>query len=90
VVAIRSAQNHGMAQRVIELPKQIGPVQFGQLGRQVIVRCPREFDSIMRSAGGEWDAGSRRWLVERRRIGPVIRALERCTDPLFRRAGVDL
>jgi hypothetical protein len=28
--------------------------------------------------------------VERRRIGPVIRALERATDPLFRRAGVSL
>jgi hypothetical protein len=29
-------------------------------------------------------------LIERRRIGPVIRALQRTTDPLFRRAGLDL
>jgi hypothetical protein len=36
------------------------------------------------------EPGSRRWLVERRRIGPVIRALEATTDPLFRRAGISL
>ena len=34
--------------------------------------------------------GSRRWLVDRRRIGPVIRAIEAATDPLFRRAGLVL
>jgi hypothetical protein len=28
------------------------------------------------------------WLIERRRIGPVVRALERMTDPLFRQAGL--
>jgi hypothetical protein len=44
----------------------------------------------MRAAGGEWDAGDRHWLIERRRIGPVIRALSRVTDPLFRQAGIDL
>jgi hypothetical protein len=44
----------------------------------------------MRCAGGEWDAGGRRWLIERRRIGPVIRRLERTTDPLFRRSGLNL
>jgi hypothetical protein len=44
----------------------------------------------MRNAGGQWEAGSRRWLIERRRIGPVIRALERATDPLFRRVGIHL
>ena len=30
------------------------------------------------------------WRVDRGRIGPVIRALERATDPLFRWAGVPL
>ena len=35
-------------------------------------------------------AGTRQWLIERRRIGPVIRTLERVTDPLFRRAGLTL
>jgi hypothetical protein len=29
-------------------------------------------------------------LIERRRIGPVIRALQCQTDPLFRRAGLVL
>jgi hypothetical protein len=28
------------------------------------------------------------WLIERRCIGPVVRALERDTDPLFRHAGL--
>ena len=27
---------------------------------------------------------------ERRRLGPLIRNLRRATDPLFRRAGIDL
>ncbi len=27
--------------------------------------------------------GTRRWLIDRRRIGPVIRALRRETDPLL-------
>ena len=35
-------------------------------------------------------AGSRHWLIERRRIGPVIRTLERTVDPLFRAAGLVL
>ena len=54
------------------------------------VRCPREFDVLMRNAGGQWEAGSRRWLIERHRIGPVIRTLQRTTDPLFRRASLNL
>jgi hypothetical protein len=44
----------------------------------------------MRNAGGVWDPSVRRWLLEQRRIGPVLRALCRRTDPLFRRAGVGL
>jgi hypothetical protein len=60
------------------------------LGALVAVRCPHEYDAVMLRAGGLWEPGSRRWLVERRRIGPVIRALERSTDPLFRQAGISL
>jgi hypothetical protein len=41
----------------------------------------------MRTAGGQWDTGDRRWLLQRHRIGPVIRTLQRSVDPLFRRAG---
>ena len=63
------------------LPARIGPVEFAEFGRMVAVRCPQDF---------AWEPGSRRWLVERRRIGPVIRALQRATDPLFRRAGLTL
>jgi hypothetical protein len=63
--------------RRTDLPASIGPVQLGTLGGWVTVCCPRDFDRVMRRAGGEWDPGARRWLIERRRIGPVIRALER-------------
>jgi len=56
----------------------------------VAVRCPRELTRILQCAGAVWEPGSRRWLVERRRIGPVIRELEAATDPLFRRVGLVL
>jgi hypothetical protein len=56
----------------------------------VAVRCPQDFAHILQRAGGMWEPGSRRWLVTRHRIGPVIRALERETDPLFRQAGMSL
>ena len=72
------------------IPAHVGPCEFGHLGKLIAVRCPREFDVLMRNAGGQWEAGSRRWLIERHRIGPVIRALQRRTDPLFRRAGLNL
>jgi hypothetical protein len=41
-------------------------------------------------AGGQWEPGSRRWHIERRRLGPLVRALRRDPDPLFRHAGIDL
>jgi hypothetical protein len=44
----------------------------------------------MRRAGGVWDPGGGRWIVDPRRIGPVIRELRRTTDPLFGQAGIDL
>ena len=67
-----------------------GPVEFGALGGWIAVLCPRDYDSLMRSAGGQWEPGSRRWLIERRRIGPVIRTLEHSVDPLCRVAGQSL
>jgi hypothetical protein len=81
-------RGHVPGTAVREVPPRIGPCEFGQLGKLIAVRCPREFDPVMRKAGGQWEPGSRRWLIERRRIGPVIRALERSTDPLFRWAGL--
>jgi hypothetical protein len=54
------------------------------------VRCPHELAPLMRQAGGQWEPGSRRWLIERRRTNALIRKLERVTDPLFRQAGIRL
>ena len=59
------------------------------MGR-MMVRCPRQYDELMRRAGGVCEPGARQWLVERRRMGPVIRELERTVDPLFRRVGIRL
>jgi hypothetical protein len=88
VVAPRSdlAQN-GVMRVPYPVPPRIGPAEFGTLGSWATLRCPREFDGMMRNAGGQREAGSRRWLIGRRRIGPVIRTLERTVDPLFRAAG---
>jgi hypothetical protein len=72
------------------LPARIGPVEFADFGRMAAVRCPQDFAHILQRAGGAWEPGSRRSLVTRHRIGPVIRALERETDPLFRQAGMSL
>jgi hypothetical protein len=74
----------------VSIPRQIGPVVFGRLGRWVTVRCPAEYAPLMRKAGGTWEPGSRRWLIHVHRIGPVLCVLHRVTDPLFRRAGINL
>ena len=74
-----------------DLPARIGPVEFEQFGAKwVAVRCPAAFDEMMRLKGGLREAGSRRWLIERRRVGRLGRDLQRATDPLFRQAGIDL
>ena len=73
-----------------DLPAHIGPAEFQALGSLVAVRCPHDLDPLMRKAGGMWEPGSRRWLIERRRMNPLVRNLRRATDPLFRQAGVDL
>ena len=72
------------------LPARIGPAEFAEFGRMVAVRCPQELAHILQRAGGVWEPGTRRWLVTRHGSGPVIRALERETDPLFRQAGMSL
>ena len=74
----------------IGLPARVGPVEFGRVGGMVAVRCPHDLDPWMRKAGGLWEPGGKRWLIMRRRVGPLIRNLRRATDPLFRRAGMDL
>jgi hypothetical protein len=74
----------------LNLPRHIGPVEFDTVGAMVAVRCPRGLDPLMKKAGGQWEPGSRRWLIVRRRVGPLIRDLRRSTDPLFRQAGMNL
>ena len=71
--------------------KRLSPdVSACGLGAMVAVRCPQDYDHLLRQAGGVWEPSSRRWLIERRRIGPLVRNLRRATDPLFRRVGMDL
>jgi hypothetical protein len=72
------------------VPARIGPAESSSLGSMIAVRCPSDLDPWMRKEGGLWEPGSRRWLIERRRIGPLIRNLRRNTDPLFRQAGISL
>ena len=57
------------------------------LGGMVAVRCPRELDPIMRRAGA---CGSPQVADGSSRIGPVLRHLQRTTDPLFRQARISL
>ena len=76
--------------RMVEVPENIGPVVFGVGVGWVMIRCPRQYDDLMRRAGATWDPGLRQWCIERRRIGPVIRELEREVDPLFAQAGIRL
>jgi hypothetical protein len=56
------------------LPRQIGPAAFDRIGKLI----------------GAWEPGSQRWLIERRRIGPVIRQVRAITDPLSRNVGMSL
>jgi len=72
-------------------PGRVGPAEFSAFaGGLIAVRCPSELAPLIRAAGGEWEPGGRRWLVRRRRLGPLIRKLRRETDLLFRHAGIDL
>ena len=55
-------------------------------GGPLPVRLRRAYAEDRRAAGG----GSRRWLIHRWRINPLLRELRRSTDPLLRHAGIDL
>jgi hypothetical protein len=77
------------------LPMHIGRAEFRSSGALVAVRCPSELEPFIRSAGGEWDTGARHWLIERRRVGPLVRrglrrdrsVVPRGSGPVERRAG---
>jgi hypothetical protein len=53
------------------LPGRIGPAEIAL----VAVRCPSDLDPWMQKAAGLWDPGGRRWLIERKGMGPLIRNL---------------
>ena len=36
------------------IPARIGPVELGELGTLVAIRCPHDLDDLTRRAGGEW------------------------------------
>lgn len=74
----------------LPIPEHIGPCRFGRLGTWITVQCPPEFDPLMIQAGGVWEPNQRIWLLRLHRLNPVLRKLRRLTDPLLRRAGVDL
>jgi len=42
----------------VEVPGSIGPVVFGVGVGWVMIRCPRQYDELMRRAGGTWDPGA--------------------------------
>ena len=43
-----------------EVPARIGPVEFGELGAMIAVRCPSDYAPVMRKANGLWEPGAGR------------------------------
>jgi len=89
----------GMIQNRIydpSIPAGPMPATFCRSRRPERVRPPRRHSRPARARSGvpprrrHVGPGGRRWLLERRRLGPVIRALRQVTDPLFRHAGLPL
>ena len=73
-----------------DLPAHVGPCEFGharQAGRR---QPPARAGAHPPARRRPVEPGGRRWLVERRRFGPAIRALTATTDPLFRQAATSL
>jgi hypothetical protein len=75
---------------MVDLPHQIGPCQLVELGALVAIRCPSDLDGILRRAGATREPGSRHWLLSPARAAKLVPKLRRSTDPLFRRAGLNL
>ena len=61
-----------MVRQPADLPVRIGPAEFTALGALIAVRCPRDLDPLMRKAGGVWEPGGKRWLIEPRRMKPLV------------------
>jgi hypothetical protein len=88
--AARTAARADRVAAVTPIPERVGPCRFGRRGLWITAQCPPELDTLMRNAGGTWDPSARLWLLRIHRLGPVLRALRRTTNPLSRQAGLDL
>jgi hypothetical protein len=86
----RDITTASVSRPTVDLPARIGPAEFSTLSALVPVRCTHDLDALMQRAGGLWEPVTRRWLIERRRMGPLMRNLRHTTDPLFRQVGIDL
>jgi hypothetical protein len=73
-----------------ELPRRVGPVEIDRLGALFAVRCPADLAPLLRDAGAAWEPTSRRWLMPGTQLVKLVPRLRRATDPLVRRAGIDL
>jgi hypothetical protein len=49
------------------LPGKVGPAEIALVGALVAVR-PSDLDLWMQKAGGLWDPGGRRWLIEQKSL----------------------
>lgn len=75
----------------VDLPAQIGPCSFEAFGAKwFAVRCPDELTSLMRQPAVSGSQAPRRWLIERRSLGALVRQMRQVTDTLFRQGGVSL
>jgi len=77
-----------MSQRRMTDAPKVGCLR-GRVG-WVMIRCPLQYNDLMRAGQGHLGFGHAAMAGERRRIGPVIRELERTVDPLFGRVGINL
>lgn len=53
------------------IPPRIGPCELVPFAKLVALRCPRDLAPLAKQAGGQREPGSRRWLIETRRLGPL-------------------
>ena len=72
------------------LPHRVGPCEIARLGALFAVQCPSDLAPLLAGAGATWEPGSKRWLIGDYRLARLVPKLRRATDPLFRRAGIDL
>jgi hypothetical protein len=77
---------YGSQPKALTLPDQVGPCQITRLGSLVAIRCPKYQDRIVGRTAATWEPGFGRCRAAKL----VVPKLRRATNPLFRRAGIDL